>query len=89
MPTHQVIFHGKVQGVGFRWTTLQFAAELPIKGYVRNLSDGTVELVASCHSEHLEQLLAKLKQNFGPGILAVNVSHQPTVVDYDDFRIRH
>ena len=50
MPADQecrrIIFHGRVQGVGFRYTTHRIARGFPVTGFVRNLTDGTVELVA-------------------------------------------
>jgi len=39
------IFHGRVQGMGFRYTTASIAKRFSVVGYVKNLSDGTVELV--------------------------------------------
>ncbi|MBI5768261.1 MAG: acylphosphatase [Verrucomicrobia bacterium] len=41
-----VFFTGRVQGVGFRYTTLQVAKEFEVAGYVRNLPDGRVQLEA-------------------------------------------
>lgn len=37
------IFHGRVQGVGFRFTVRQLASQLNLTGWVRNQYDGTVE----------------------------------------------
>ncbi len=37
-------YTGRVQGVGFRYTTLQIAKEFEVAGYVRNLPDGRVEV---------------------------------------------
>lgn len=42
----RVVFHGRVQGVGFRFTTLEIARGFDVVGYVRNCPDGTVELEA-------------------------------------------
>ncbi|MDB6127769.1 MAG: acylphosphatase [Verrucomicrobia bacterium] len=39
-----VLFSGRVQGVGFRYTALQVAKEFEVSGFVRNLSDGRVQL---------------------------------------------
>ena len=41
-----VFFDGRVQGVGFRYHTLQIAREFEVSGYVRNLVDGRVQLEA-------------------------------------------
>ena len=42
----RVLYAGRVQGVGFRYTVQGIARGFPIAGYVRNLADGRVELVA-------------------------------------------
>lgn len=39
----RVIVHGRVQGVGFRWSTQAEAERLGVAGYARNLPDGTVQ----------------------------------------------
>ena len=59
-----VIFNGEVQGVGFRATAKRLADQLQLTGYVKNLPDGSVELVAQGKKEMLEQLLSALKQRF-------------------------
>jgi acylphosphatase len=41
-----VLFSGRVQGVGFRYTTLQIAKEFEVAGWVKNLPDGRVHLEA-------------------------------------------
>src|SRR6187455_864933 len=48
MPTERrrVWYEGRVQGVGFRYTARGLAGGFPVSGYVRNLDDGRVELVA-------------------------------------------
>lgn len=51
------IITGLVQGVNFRWFTQRRASELGLVGYVRNRSDGSVELVAEGPREALERLL--------------------------------
>lgn len=41
-----LIIHGRVQGVNFRYSTQQKALELGIKGWVRNMKEGNVEIIA-------------------------------------------
>ena len=58
-------FIGTVQGVGFRYTTLSFAQELMLTGWVKNLPDGRVEAVAEGPRVSIEELLSRLKAQFG------------------------
>ncbi|MHC4697465.1 MAG: acylphosphatase [Planctomycetota bacterium] len=50
-----VYFSGTVQGVNFRYTTRAVASRYKVTGYVRNLRDGRVELVAEGTGEELDQ----------------------------------
>ena len=50
-----VCFSGRVQGVAFRYTTRAVASRFNVTGYVRNLPDGRVELVAEGAREELDQ----------------------------------
>ena len=56
------IFHGRVQGVGFRYTVYQLARRLGLTGWVRNQSDGTVEACIQGNIQQMNQLIASLKQ---------------------------
>ncbi|HLJ11148.1 MAG TPA: acylphosphatase [Planctomycetaceae bacterium] len=69
-PTERVIYTGRVQGVGFRYTVQSLARGCPITGYVRNLSDGSVELVAQGDVSAINALLADVSGRFG-----ANISH--------------
>ena len=53
----RVIFRGRVQGVGFRATTASIARRHPVVGYVKNMPDGAVELIAEAEIffAHLDQ----------------------------------
>ena len=56
---------GRVQGVGFRWFTHDAAAREGIHGWVRNLADGSVEVVAEGDAESMYRLEAAIRR--GPG----------------------
>ena len=49
-----VYYQGRVQGVGFRWTVRDVAMGFDVTGWVQNLSDGRVELVAEGERPELE-----------------------------------
>lgn len=55
------VIKGRVQGVGFRYSTKIKADELQLTGWVRNLPDGTVEIIANGSLLALEQFMHYLK----------------------------
>ena len=57
-----VFVRGRVQGVGFRWWTRAYAAELGLAGYARNTSDGRVEVVAEGPEPELLRLVDLLRE---------------------------
>lgn len=66
MKKKKFIVSGRVQGVGFRYFVYSKAKLMPIKGYVKNLYDGTVECVAEGKENQLEALHTLLTQ--GPSM---------------------
>ena len=56
----RVLYSGDVQGVGFRHTAARTAEGRGVSGFVRNLADGRVELVAEGRHEELERFLESL-----------------------------
>lgn len=61
--TTQVFYAGRVQGVGFRYTARRVAAGFEVAGYVRNLPDGRVELVASGDAGEVAGFLGALRES--------------------------
>ena len=61
--TVQVFYEGRVQGVGFRYTARRVAAGFDLAGYVRNLPDGRVELVASGDEEEVDGFLQAVRES--------------------------
>jgi acylphosphatase len=56
------VAYGLVQGVNYRYFVQRNAEAIGIDGYVRNLDDGSVEVVAEGDREKLKQLLSKLRE---------------------------
>jgi len=69
MKTYQIIISGRVQGVSFRYFTLKNARQLGLKGWVKNLDDGSVEVVVQCQPEELAPFLKILER--GPMLARV------------------
>lgn len=63
--------YGRVQGVGFRYTTQHEAQWLGLTGYAKNMDDGSVEVVACGESDRVEQLMKWLKAG-GPSSARVD-----------------
>lgn len=70
MPSLHAVVHGEVQGVGFRYFVQRRAEEMGLAGWVRNLPDGSVEVVAEGGRAALGRLLELLGQ--GPGLAGVD-----------------
>jgi len=54
-------FNGRVQGVGFRFTTVEIARNYTLTGYVQNMMDGSVKLVAEGSEDELSKFLRDLR----------------------------
>ena len=84
----RVTYSGTVQGVGFRYTARRIAQGYDVAGYVRNLPDGTVELVAEGEPGEVERFLGAVASRMGDYIHGRTV-HDETPGGYEDFVIRH
>jgi acylphosphatase len=78
-------YTGRVQGVGFRFTAEDIARDLSVTGWVKNLRNGQVELVAEAEEEVLKDFLAKITQYFSSYIQDVKIEWQPETGEFKDF----
>lgn len=62
MVRKHIIFSGHVQGVGFRYTSCYLARSLGLTGWVRNLSDGNVEMEVQGDQMSIDRLTERLHQ---------------------------
>ncbi|HFS85132.1 MAG TPA: acylphosphatase, partial [Epsilonproteobacteria bacterium] len=62
METYKCIVFGKVQGVFYRKSVSQALMKKQFKGYIRNLNNGTVEVVAEVFDDEMEVLLKILRE---------------------------
>jgi acylphosphatase len=77
MPVIRIRVTGRVQGVGFRWFVRERAVELGVAGWVKNLPDGDVELVAQGAASQLASLESIVSRG-PPGAHVAAVHHLPT-----------
>lgn len=81
------LFSGTVQGVGFRFTAERMARRFPVTGYVRNLRNGKVELVAEGEEESVQEFLKAVREAFQPYIRDVDTRWENPTGEYQDFGI--
>ncbi len=84
-----VLFSGHVQGVGFRYTTARLAGHRRVTGYVRNLPDGRVELVAEGSPGEIDGLIADIEEAMSGCIRDRQVARGPETGEFHGFTIRH
>ena len=87
--TMQVCYEGRVQGVGFRYTARRIASGFDVSGYVRNLPDGRVELLASGEPAEVDDFLAALRDSELAGHIEIEQpSEVPPPAGLRGFEIR-
>ena len=84
----EVYYQGRVQGVGFRYTTRRIASRLAVTGYVKNLPDGRVLLVAQGQPGELDRLQAAVRAELGNYIADVGQSVGPAIGEFSGFDVR-
>jgi acylphosphatase len=85
----KVIYTGRVQGVGFRYSAKQVASGFDVTGWIKNLDDGTVEMqVMASDPDELDAFLADiLESSLGSLIKDSEVSIIPPLVGVRGFTI--
>jgi len=84
-----IVVRGTVQGVSFRWYTRRQATALGLTGWVRNLPDGSVEIVAEGERDRLAELAAWART--GPSeaeVEAVRAEFGAATGEFEGFEIR-
>lgn len=81
------IYKGYVQGVGFRFTARRLAGGFQVGGHVRNLPDGTVEVVADGEAPEIDRFLDAIDEKMAGHIHSKHVKRSPLSAPASDFRI--
>tara|TARA_R110002096_G_scaffold70208_4_gene168412 strand:+ start:2565 stop:2837 length:273 start_codon:yes stop_codon:yes gene_type:complete len=90
MTARQYIFAGRVQGVGFRYSTKNLAKGFDVLGWVKNLPDGRVELQLMGDEEELDEFIQELHDSpLGHHIKEQEERTVPLLEDIQGFSIQH
>ncbi|MFC2176990.1 acylphosphatase [Actinomycetota bacterium] len=88
MRTIHAVVTGTVQGVGFRYRTQRKARQLGLTGWVRNQTDGSVEVLAQGPNDAVTHLASFLEEGPpGATVTAIEVTERVTDPDLDRFEI--
>ena len=83
----EVWFGGRVQGVGFRYTVLSIAKGYDVCGYVKNLPDGRVHLIAEGDENEAKSFLDHIQNDMASFIKEMDVKASEMARTANDFRI--
>ncbi len=91
MEAYRFIITGKVQNVSYRKSIQQIASLGQLKGYIKNLKNGNVEVVVDLHDDQFDEFIQILRHG-SPLSDAENISYEVLGEDdllYDGFEIRY
>lgn len=86
---YKIIVHGRVQGVGFRYSVLNMANRLGLKGYVKNLYDGSVMLEIEGRPESVDEMIYWCKTGPGTGHVDDIELTEGSLTNYKSFEVRY
>ena len=89
MERHEVYYSGQVQGVGFRYTVQAIASQLDVAGFVQNLPDGRVYLVAEGEAGELASLVGGIERRMADYIDTAQTERPPPTGEFVGFKIRY
>jgi len=84
----RALYTGRVQGVGFRFTAESIANDLNATGWVKNLRDGRVEVVAEAEEDSLKDFLERINKYFARYIQDVDIEWSAATGEFKDFGIQ-
>jgi acylphosphatase len=83
----RLLYSGRVQGVGFRYTAQRIAQQHAVTGFVKNLRDGRVELVVEGTRDAIERVLKEIAAAMEGYVEAAEVKNQPATGQFSSFDI--
>jgi acylphosphatase len=85
----EAYYRGHVQGVGFRYSVRHLAGGYRVAGFVRNLPDGRVHLIAEGQREELQRFLDAVAAHLANHIRDTTLDVRPATGEFVGFEIRH
>ena len=82
-----ILYSGRVQGVGFRFMTIEALRGFEVTGFVRNLRDGRVELVLEGEPETLDQAAARVRSAMAANIDGAVQTEESATGEFSELRI--
>ena len=82
-----IVFTGRVQGVGFRFTSLRVANRYGLTGQVRNLPSGGVEMIAQGRDDDIKDCIRDIQESLPGYITETKVEEIGFDSQYNDFKI--
>jgi acylphosphatase len=82
-----IIFTGRVQGVGFRYTAYNIASRYKLAGFVRNSPDGTVEMFAQGPDDDITACIRDIEESFHGYVRKTDIEEDTFNPQYTDFNI--
>ena len=83
-----IYYCGQVQGVGFRYAVCRLSERFEITGFVRNLPDGRVQVIAEGKTEQLERFLGAIRAEMTGYIDSQQLDRQEWRGEFADFSLR-
>ena len=84
-----ILYSGTVQGVGFRFMVQRYALSLDLTGWVKNLSNGSVEILVNGPKENIEKLFEMVEEYFQGHIRNKDIQFTSSDVEFKDFLIAY
>jgi len=84
-----IYFSGRVQGVGFRYTSREVAKRYEVSGWVKNLPNGSVEMIVEGASDQLRKYVADLSESTHGKVTDMQVTKSEPTGEFSAMEIRH
>jgi len=83
----EVFFTGRVQGVGFRWSAHKVAQGFPVRGFVKNLPDGRVQMVVEGEMSAARSFLAAVQERMATCVESCEITEKQGPPKFTEFSL--